>query len=121
VFCIQSVWVRFRVVVSVAVVATLVVIFVTAESPAHSRPASSMSPVVGSFGVGAGGTGGIDERTGVFEAQIPLLSSPGLGGGSVDMGVSYRHELADAGVDVFGLGAGWGWGMCSSHGRCLRG
>jgi RHS repeat-associated protein len=50
---------------------------------------------------------------GGFALQTPLLALPGVpgGGGSVDVGVSYRQDLAAGNGDVYGLGAGWVWNM----------
>jgi YD repeat-containing protein len=63
--------------------------------------------------VGGALSGGVDERTGGFALQTPLLALPGIpgGSGSVDMGVSYRQDLAASNGDVSGLGPGWVWNM----------
>jgi YD repeat-containing protein len=108
----MSLWSRSRTfVVGVAVAALAAAFLVSDVNPA--RAGEGATPVVGSFGVGGALSGGVDERTGGFALQTPLLALPGIpgGGGSVDVGVSYRQDLAAGNGDVYGLGAGWVWNI----------
>jgi hypothetical protein len=83
---------RFRIFMSIGVLVAMTATCVTAVSPARAGETSALA--VGSFGVGEGITGGIDERTGTLSLQIPLISLPGVdGSGLVNMGISYGHEL----------------------------
>jgi YD repeat-containing protein len=106
----RSLWTRFRVTVGSLVVAALAATFLTVNIMPVQAASSSMSAVVGSFGVGGGLSGGVNEGTGAFDMQVPVLSLPGVSGrGAVDVGLSYSQDLAAGGIDRFGMGAGMGW------------
>jgi hypothetical protein len=98
----------FRTLASVATTVILTVTLITTVSDAQAD--EHVPSIVGSFGVGGGLSGQVDESTGAFDIQVPVLSLPGLTGrGGVDIGVSYEHNLATAGVNRFGFGEGWSW------------
>jgi YD repeat-containing protein len=105
----QAALFRVRFVVVVVVVGVLGASFLTAGVSSAGAVEQGV-PVVGSFGVGGGLSGGVDEGSGVFDVQVPVWGLPGVGGrGGVDVGLSYSQGLAAGGVDRFGVGAGMGW------------
>jgi hypothetical protein len=101
--------------ISRVIVTALAVTFLVADvSSANEQEASPVTPVVGSFGIGSGVSGEVDERTGGFALQVPLMELPGVisatgSSGAVSIGVSYSQELAGTGIDRFGLGVGFQW------------
>ena len=63
--------------------------------------------------MGGGIGGSIDQRTGAFQAQVPLVSVAGRAGTGLSLALSYDQSLAVLGEagDRFGLGAGWTLGV----------
>ena len=59
-----------------ALVATILVPFLTVRSAA---PAAAAGPVSGAIGLGDGVSGSVDERTGMFSASVPLVTVGGPG------------------------------------------
>ena len=57
-----------------------------------------------------GGGGVVDVRTGKVGVKVPVASVPGRGEGSgASLGIEFSQDFA--GVDRFGLGRGWSWGL----------
>lgn len=83
-----------------------------AGAPALAADAGSSEsvPVIGPVVSGGGSTGRIDERSGAFGLQVPVLALPGSGL-PVQLSLQYNQTAAAAGLDRFGVGAGWGWGI----------
>ena len=63
------------------------------------------------FAMGGGVGGSIDQRTGAFQATVPLVSVTGRAGTGLALGLSYDQSLAVLGTNRFGLGAGWTLGV----------
>jgi hypothetical protein len=93
--------------VTAALVATVLVPFVTVRSAA---PAEAAGPVSGAIGLGDGVSGAIDERTGLFTATVPLVTVGGPGSAGVTWSLVWEQGRAVDGVDRSGLGPGWSLG-----------
>src|ERR1700744_3076866 len=81
-----------------------------ASGPALAASAASgTAPVSNAFAMGGGIGGSIDQRTGAFQAQLPLVNIAGRAGAGLSLALSYDQSLAVQGSagDRFGLGAGW--------------
>jgi len=85
-----------------------------ASGPALAASAASgTAPVSNAFAMGGGIGGSIDQRTGAFQAQLPLVNIAGRAGAGLSLTLSYDQSLAVQGPagDRFGLGAGWTLGV----------
>jgi YD repeat-containing protein len=85
-----------------------------ASGPALAASAASgTAPVSNAFAMGGGIGGAIDQRTGAFQAQLPLVNIAGRAGAGLSLTLSYDQSLAVQGPagDRFGLGAGWTLGV----------
>ena len=71
------------------------------------------APVSNAFAMGGGVGGQIDQRTGAFQASVPLLNISGRGGSDLSMSLSYDQNLAVQGAagNRFGFGSGWALGL----------
>jgi RHS repeat-associated protein len=71
------------------------------------------APVSNAFAMGGGVGGSIDQRTGAFQASVPLVNIAGRGGDGLSLTLTYDQALAEQGDagDRFGLGAGWTLGV----------
>ena len=69
------------------------------------------APVSNAFSLGGGVGGSVDQRTGAFQASLPLVNVAGRAGTGLSLSLSYDQSLAAQGVDRFGLGAGWSLGV----------
>ncbi|MFF0270002.1 RHS repeat-associated core domain-containing protein [Kribbella sp. NPDC004536] len=69
--------------------------------------------VSNAFAMGGGIGGQIDQRTGAFQASVPLLNLAGRGGSDLSMSLSYDQNLATQGAagNRFGFGSGWALGL----------
>jgi RHS repeat-associated protein len=72
---------------------------------------SAPTPVSNAFAMGGGVGGSIDQRTGAFQATVPLVNVTGRAGTGLGLGLSYEQSLAVLGTNRFGLGAGWTLGV----------
>ncbi|MGW2207640.1 hypothetical protein, partial [Streptomyces sp. NPDC001774] len=93
--------------------ATAVVMGVTAVPVLLPGAAVAESgPVSGSFAMGGGVAGTLDERRGVFRASVPLAGLEGRGGLDVSVSLSYDQQAAGGarGAGRSGLGA-WSYGL----------
>jgi RHS repeat-associated protein len=86
---------------------------VTSGPALAASTASGTAPVSNAFAMGGGVGGSIDQRTGAFQAQLPLVSIAGRAGTGLSLTLSYDQSLAVQGPagDRFGLGAGWTLGV----------
>ena len=85
-----------------------------ASGPAlAASTATGTAPVSNAFAMGGGVGGSIDQRTGAFQAQLPLVNIAGRTGAGLSLALSYDQSLAVQGSagDRFGLGAGWTLGV----------
>ena len=71
----------------------------TSVTPATAQAAEHSTPLVGGFGLGDGLEAAVDERAGALRFTAPA--------GGLDLAWDSRGS----GVDRFGLGAGWSWGL----------
>lgn len=71
------------------------------------------APVSNAFAMGGGVGGSIDQRTGAFQASVPLVNVAGRAGTGLSLALSYSQSLAAQGAagNRFGLGAGWSLGI----------
>jgi hypothetical protein len=83
--------------------------FVVADRSAFAQEGDAVVPVVGSFGMGGSATGGVNEATGVFGVQVPVMGVPGVNDGGADLSVSYRQNSSE--TEEQGVGARWVWGV----------
>ncbi|MGW2207694.1 hypothetical protein, partial [Streptomyces sp. NPDC001774] len=69
-------------------------------------------PVSGSFAMGGGVAGTLDERRGVFRASVPLAGLEGRGGLDVVVSLTYDQQAGGGarGAGRSGLGA-WSYGL----------
>ncbi len=93
--------------VTTALVATLLVPFLTVRTAA---PAEAAGPVSGAIGLGDGLSGSVDERTGLFSASVPLVTVGGPGSAGVTWSLLWDQGRAVDGLDRSGLGPGWSLG-----------
>jgi RHS repeat-associated protein len=93
--------------VTSALVAALLVPFVTVRAAA---PAAAAGPVSGAIGLGDGVSGSIDERTGMFSASVPLVNVGGPGSAGVTWSLVWEQGRAMDQLDRSGFGAGWSLG-----------
>lgn len=86
---------------------------VASRPAAASTSSANPAPVSNAFAMGGGLGGTIDERTGAFQASIPLLDISGRAGVSLSLSLSYDQSLAAQGSagDHFGFGTGWSLGI----------
>jgi RHS repeat-associated protein len=101
-----------------ALAATLVAAGIQAAGAAPALAAAggkgaAPAPVSNAFAMGGGVGGSIDQRTGAFEASVPLVNIAGRAGTGLSLSLSYDQTLAAQGAagDRFGLGAGWSLGV----------
>jgi len=86
---------------------------VVESEPAWAQGAGPSAPVSNAFAMGGGIGGQIDQRTGAFQASIPLLNIAGRAGSNLAMSLSYDQNLAMQGAagNRFGFGSGWAIGL----------
>ena len=58
----------------------------------------SSGPVSNAFAMGGGAGGSIDQRTGAFEASLPLVNVAGRAGAGLSLTLSYDQSLAMLGA-----------------------
>ena len=81
--------------------------------PGAASKGGGPSPVSNAFAMGGGVGGSIDQRTGAFQASVPLVNIAGRAADGLSLILSYDQSLAVQGeaADRFGLGAGWTLGV----------
>jgi len=92
----------------------MVIAGLVAAGPALAAGAGNTSsgPVSNAFALGGNVGGTIDERTGAFEASLPLVDIAGRDGQGLELSLGYDQSLAATGqANRFGLGAGWVLGI----------
>ena len=77
------------------------------------RQGGTSGLVSNAFAMGGGVGGSIDQRTGAFQASVPLVSVTGPAGTGLSLTLGYNQSLASLGAsgNRFGLGAGWTLGV----------
>jgi RHS repeat-associated protein len=104
---------------SVAVAVALVALGAQAAGPAAAATpvaangSEGPAPVSNAFAMGGGISGLINQRTGAFEASVPLVNIAGRAADGLSLVLTYDQSLAQQGAagDRFGLGAGWALGV----------
>lgn len=99
--------------------AAVVAVVLTAAGIQAANTASALAavkagepgPVSNAFAMGGGVGGSVDQRTGAFQASVPLLNVAGRAGAGLSLALSYDQSLAAQNVDRFGFGAGWSLGV----------
>ena len=91
-----------------ALLALLAVLVLAAVLPATASALGGGSSA-GSLAVAlSGGSGAIDERTGLLGFQVPIGTVAGIGAAETQLQVSYsQHDTSN----LDGLGVGWSWGF----------